>query len=78
MIVGNGGSGKTCLLNALKSGQFVETEFPTICEMFTVQMDVDDVQVKQSASAEKSFHLHFFVIPLQTPPSCIDVKKRSI
>jgi len=44
-MVGSGGTGKTCLINVLKCGEFIETFVPTVFETFTVQIDVDGIQV---------------------------------
>ena len=45
VMVGSGGTGKSCLLNALKCGEFLAMNDPTVYETFTLQLDVDDIQV---------------------------------
>ena len=45
VIVGDGATGKSCLLNVFRSGKFPAMYEPTVYESFTVRVDVDDTPV---------------------------------
>jgi len=45
VIVGSGATGKSCLLSVVKCGRFPEMFIPTVFEVLTVALDIDNIQV---------------------------------